>query len=109
MCVDERQASVWVSRSWVCVFSIASCLPTRVQVDKESVFAEVMRNSLSLCPCVLVTHTGGESLQEREASFMSRRRRCDVCVRAEEMRRHRTSGGGTGEIHKNFVHKGTEI
>lgn len=102
VCVDERQASVWVSRSWVCVFGVASapCLPTRVQVDKESAFAEVMRNSLSLCPCVLlVTHTGGDSLQEREASFMSRR--------PPLMRGVCQSGGE--EAHKNLVHKGTEI
>lgn len=81
--VDERQASVWVSRSWVCgcVCSVESDprLPTCVEVDKESVFAEVMRNSLSLCPCVLVTHAGGESLQERETSFMSHTPMRDVC------------------------------
>ncbi len=43
-----------VSRSWVCVcvYAIASAprLPTRVQVDRETVFAEVMRNSLPPCP-----------------------------------------------------------
>lgn len=84
VCVCGSVGRGWVG-GWVCVCSIVKgrCLPTRVLVDTERqraseggrAFAEVIRNSLPLCPCVSSPHSEGASLQESLSCHTA-----DVCV-----------------------------